>query len=202
NLSGNKLYVFPELGSLKNLEYINLSSNDIYDTIPESLNELENLKYFDVADNKAIKGKILTNSKIEECFYSSFYSKYELCIPKGYEIKCLNEDSFMPCEEENIDVNSDGKCGEGYGKCPTGQCCNKDGQCGTSNDYCLISKKCQIKYGNCIDECSEIFSQMRNMGEDVDSIRCTADEEGRAQNCTVDLNNFKSLKNNEKITSL
>ena len=45
------------------------------------------------------------------------------------------------------------RCGQGYGSCPSGQCCSKYGYCGTSNDYC--GSGCQIGYGNCNNNSSD-----------------------------------------------
>ena len=133
--------------------------------------------------NKNIMGKVLHNKNLEQCDYSK---NYDLCIPKDYELNCLvnKSISFKTCEEEpDIEESTDGQCGEGHGKCPSGQCCNKDGQCGTTEDYCLISKKCQMKYGDCINECEQMFDQLRKLGGGyrVDSITCKVNEQGKAQ---------------------
>jgi len=114
-----------------------------------------------LSENQSIKGKVLINDSLEECIYD----KRELCVPKGYELKCTG-DLYDTCEEGNIiEEGNDGKCGEGYGKCPSGQCCNKDGQCGTSEDHCLVSKNCQINYGDCIDECEQIYNYLKSTDE-------------------------------------
>jgi len=228
DLAHNKLYKFPqELTELKNIEYIDLKLNDIYDTLPESLNKLENLKYLNIEENKSFSGKVLTNKSIEKCGYSNYN---DLCIPKYYELNCLIDKrvSLKTCEgENNTDESTDGSCGEGHGKCPSGQCCNKDGKCGTTEDYCLISKKCQINYGNCIDECEQMYNQLRKLGENkVDSITCIADKQGKAQKivihsgdqtyidqlenisdlesltieCVSTIDNFKPILHNENIT--
>jgi len=119
-------------------------------------------------------------------------------MPKGFELKCsmkdranyvddinneINENiKFKTCEEDIIGENNDNKCGEGHGKCPSGQCCSKDGECGTTDDYCLVTKKCQMAYGNCIDECEEIYKQLKNIGiENVNRVTCTPNEEGKAK---------------------
>jgi len=90
---------------------------------------------------------------------------------------------FKTCEEEpDIEVSTDGKCGEGHGKCPSGQCCNKDGQCGTTEDYCLVSKKCQMNYGECKNECEQIYDQLRKIrNSDFDDVECKSNKEGKAQ---------------------
>jgi len=44
-------------------------------------------------------------------------------------------------------VSTDGQCGDGHGKCPSGQCCSQYGYCGTSTAHC--NAKCQTKYGIC-----------------------------------------------------
>jgi len=137
----------------------------------------------DVYNNKKISGKVLINQSLEKCGYSSDDS---LCIPVGYELKCsmYNNDltSFKTCEEDNNEESTNGQCGENHGKCPSGQCCNKDGQCGTTEDYCLVTKKCQIEYGDCKDECEEIYDQLRKLdGNKVNSVKCTANEKGNVQ---------------------
>jgi Leucine-rich repeat (LRR) protein len=49
NLKENNLLKIPEaIPTLKNIEYINLDSNIIYGRLPESLNKLEKLKYFNI----------------------------------------------------------------------------------------------------------------------------------------------------------
>jgi len=251
DLSENNLVSIPkQLKDLKNLEYIDLSENDIYDKIPEYLNDLENLKFFNIVRNKGISGKVLTNKKLETCVYSK---NYNICIPKGYELKCLPEKekpfnidnyhlyssdtpdqySFKICEEdneENIEVGTDNQCGEGRGKCPSGQCCNKDGKCGTTDDFCLMSKSCQIKYGNCKDECEEIYDQIKKINDDrlYNIVECSANNQGRAvklvmngqnqkyidqlvnlsdlETLTINdienVENFKSLNHNKNLTSL
>jgi len=44
------------------------------------------------------------------------------------------------------------KCGPTYGNCPGNYCCSKDGKCGTSNDYCNVTKGCQVEYGLCYED--------------------------------------------------
>jgi len=46
-------------------------------------------------------------------------------------------------------TSTNGKCGEGYGNCPTGKCCSKYGWCGKTSDYCDIAKGCQSEFGQC-----------------------------------------------------
>ncbi|ORX56577.1 hypothetical protein BCR36DRAFT_320070 [Piromyces finnis] len=41
------------------------------------------------------------------------------------------------------------KCGEGYGNCPTGQCCSAKGYCGKTTSYCSSAKGCQPEFGTC-----------------------------------------------------
>jgi len=44
-------------------------------------------------------------------------------------------------------ISVDGRCGEGVGHCPSGECCGSDGYCGTGSDYCGIG--CQKEFGQC-----------------------------------------------------
>jgi len=204
-LSSNLFNKFPHgLAKLENIEYINLSANDIYDKLPESLNKLENLKYFYIVGNKNIIGKVLLNKNLEQCVYSD---NYDLCIPKDYELNCLKDSiiSFKTCEEGiNIEESTDGQCGEGHGKCPEGQCCNKDGECGTTEDYCLVSKQCQMNYGDCIDECEQIYNQLKKLEGEyrVDGITCRINEQGKAQNLVLESGDNTYIKQLENLSDL
>jgi len=89
----NKLTKIPEkLSKLEKLEILELYGNKISGEIPESLNKLTNLKTFGVSDNKNIKGKILTNNSLKECYYDE---NAKLCKPK--EVKCAQEYKFKSC---------------------------------------------------------------------------------------------------------
>ncbi|OUM62356.1 carbohydrate-binding module family 18 protein [Piromyces sp. E2] len=44
-------------------------------------------------------------------------------------------------------VTVDGRCGEGLGNCPAGQCCGINGYCGTGDEYCGTG--CQSEFGHC-----------------------------------------------------
>jgi len=101
--------------------------------------------------------KISTNDRCGKgkgkCPNGECCSKYGWCgtsndhcaISKG----CQSE--FGKCAEEKK-TPVDGKCGKGYGKCPSGQCCSKYGWCGTSTDYCALSKGCQSEFGKCSND--------------------------------------------------
>jgi len=132
-----------------------------------------------IGGNKSIRGKILKNKSLEQCYYSD---NYDLCIPKDFEANCYLSDVYKTCEEEN--ESSNGQCGEGIGKCPSGQCCNKDGKCGSTEDFCLIRKNCQSEYGDCIDECEEIFDILKNtykIKSRTNIMECNTDEQGKAE---------------------
>jgi len=49
----------------------------------------------------------------------------------------------------NDEICMEGRCGEGIGKCPEGQCCSKNGYCGTTSEFCTLSQGCQKEYGDC-----------------------------------------------------
>ncbi|RJE21904.1 chitinase [Aspergillus sclerotialis] len=44
-------------------------------------------------------------------------------------------------------VSTDGTCGVGKGKCPSGQCCSQYGNCGSGDDFCKTG--CLSDYGEC-----------------------------------------------------
>jgi len=45
-----------------------------------------------------------------------------------------------------------------------------------------MSKSCQIKYGNCKDECEEIYDQIKKINDDrlYNIVECSANNQGRA----------------------
>ncbi|ORX80697.1 L domain-like protein [Anaeromyces robustus] len=134
-----------DLVKLKNLEYLDLSDNEIEFEIPESFNELKELKYIDLRRNKNFKGKTLTISNLEKCYYDNNYS---LCRAK--KMKCFEKNiTFESCTDEDNKINPHNECGKGKGKCAEGLCCSKYGYCGSSENHCLISKGCQSGYGFC-----------------------------------------------------
>lgn len=135
-----------ELANLTNLEYLDLSNNDIDYEIPKSFNSLSNLEYIDLRGNKNFKGKTLINSSLKSCYYDS---NYTLCVQKN--MNCF--DSYLAlkkCTKYDNKVSATGECGRGYGYCPEGYCCSKDGTCGTGDGYCSIVNGCQPAYGTCI----------------------------------------------------
>jgi len=44
-------------------------------------------------------------------------------------------------------TDNTGRCGSGFGKCPSGQCCSQYGYCGTTSEYCKTG--CQKSFGTC-----------------------------------------------------
>ncbi|KAJ6095989.1 hypothetical protein N7486_006735 [Penicillium sp. IBT 16267x] len=50
--------------------------------------------------------------------------------------------------EEKLASPLDYRCGEKYGKCPSGTCCSGAGFCGTTKAHCR-SPECKIDYGKC-----------------------------------------------------
>ncbi|ORX51846.1 hypothetical protein BCR36DRAFT_582884 [Piromyces finnis] len=56
---------------------------------------------------------------------------------------------FGTCNDEPNQESKNGRCGEGFGKCPKGQCCGKDGYCGVTDKHCLSNLGCQSEFGDC-----------------------------------------------------
>jgi len=93
-------------------------------------------------------------------------------------------------------------CGENIGQCPSGQCCN-NGKCSTEKDLCLVSKGCQMKYGKCVDECTEFINNNFIDDSRLYHFNCRSDEEGRASyiynRFEVELNEIAYMKNVTEI---
>jgi len=74
-------------------------------------------------------------------------------IENSYDFNSDNNLCFEPFSENTYSMISDNnlniRCGPKYGKCPSGQCCNKNGKCGTKATFCSKQNGCQPKYGKC-----------------------------------------------------
>jgi len=114
----------------------------IYDNVFyfELFKKKKKKSYFNYNEN--LKGKTLSNDKIEECRYDD---KYDLC--KSKDMTCLKEYNFKSCNSTDNEISQDGQCGKGKGKCPSGECCSKYGWCGTSDKHCKSG--CQSEFGTC-----------------------------------------------------
>jgi len=48
-------------------------------------------------NNGNIKGKVIINDNLEACYYDK---EYDLCIPKGKEVRCFPDDyNFKTCDD-------------------------------------------------------------------------------------------------------
>jgi len=110
NLSGNNLKKFPKLlENFENLVKLDLSFNEIYDVLPEYLNNLSKLEEFIMLGNINIKGKTLANDSLKVCSYNE---KYSLCLAK--KMPCIEYNiKFKPCSDKN-DLATDDQCEEVY----------------------------------------------------------------------------------------
>jgi len=103
-------------------------------------------------DNENINNESKCGKGYGKCPSGECCSKYGWCgktndhclASKG----CQSE--FGKCTKDNEDnINNEGKCGKGFGKCRSGECCSKFGWCGNTDDHCLASKGCQSEFGKC-----------------------------------------------------
>ena len=76
------------------------------------------------------------------CGTTDDYCKIEKGCQTAYG-KCITE--------SKVKIGEDGRCGEGIGSCPEGECCSKYGWCGKDEDFCSIAKGCQVDFGTCSD---------------------------------------------------
>jgi len=157
HIAAQEITKIPEqLSNLENLEILDLNDNLIDDVLPESLNNLSELKIIFISGNVNVKGKTLTNAKLEQCSYSE---DYDICIAK--DMDCFKGDYYQLKYCDDIEPNDDeqystnGQCGNGNGKCQPDYCCSKYGWCGKTDDHCSAAKGCQIKYGTCNGESQE-----------------------------------------------
>ncbi|KAL6590459.1 RNI-like protein [Neocallimastix sp. 'constans'] len=178
DIKNNNLTKIPSaIENLKKLEYLNIRNNKIDQEIPEYLNTFENLSIIDFTELKNLKGHVLNNKNLKECYYDFSYS---LC-KETENIPCLSkyDKSFPLCSSANTKTNitiktktttttktktittttktkttnvstvtsTNGKCGAKDGVCPTGECCSKYGYCGRSEKHCGTG--CQSEFGQC-----------------------------------------------------
>jgi len=102
-LDFNKITNIPSsLGDLKKLEVLNLYNNLIDDLLPESLNDLPNLRKINLGENINIKGKSLNNTSLTECNYTPLAGyTYSMCVSANATCKDNTDRApQQPCEEE------------------------------------------------------------------------------------------------------
>jgi len=176
DLHDNKLdcEVPQSLNNLPNLKNINFSDNKnikgktlTNDNIKDckygnNVNELckaEEMKCFDNYGDLIIncKNKISTDGTCGmnkgKCPDGECCSRFGWCgtsekhclVSNGCQSKFGNCILLTPSPD--LPISTNGRCGEKYGKCPSGQCCSRYGWCGKSSDYCDIG--CQSIYGDC-----------------------------------------------------
>jgi len=148
-IKGQNIDIIPnKLSQLTNLEYIDFSFNTIDSELPESLNSLSKLKYINFEGNRNLTGKTLTNDNLEFCFYEKHFT---LC--KAKDMQCLDNLglNFNECVADDH-ISTNGQCGKGYGRCPSGKCCSKYGWCGTGENFCSISFGCNSDFGECTSD--------------------------------------------------
>jgi len=135
------------LATMENIEEIYLNYCKIDDEIPESLNNLKKLKAFEVYET-GIRGKALTNESLRRCGYGK---TDKVCKTK--DLRCLEgRDKIKNCEEvSDSTITTNGRCGNGNGRCPDGECCSKYGYCGKSEKHCYPSNGCQANLGDCFN---------------------------------------------------
>jgi Leucine-rich repeat (LRR) protein len=75
------------------------------------------------------------------------------CQSEFGECNSTTDKSETP-EKPETTTTVEGRCGEGYGKCPEGQCCSKYGWCGKAYIYCSLNEGCKPEYGICTQETS------------------------------------------------
>jgi len=93
---------------------------------------------------------------IGRCKTGECCSKYGWCgkTEKHCEVEFGCQSEYGECEKSssksgNEMISKDGKCGEGIGRCKSGECCSKYGWCGKSARYCSVREGCQSEYGEC-----------------------------------------------------
>jgi len=98
DLSGNSIRSLDErLVSLENLETLILKNNIIRGDIPESLNNLTQLKEVDFSYNY-LEGKTLTNPNLEKCNYT----RNSVCLAKV--MACSDDQNITLCSDMETEV--------------------------------------------------------------------------------------------------
>jgi len=98
NLSSNEITeISSSISKVENLVSLDLSFNKINCTIPKSLNDLQKLEYINLSGNIDIRGKTLTNPKLDACYYNIgnnatedgiCLAKNTMCVPGEIIPKC------------------------------------------------------------------------------------------------------------------
>jgi len=97
DLTNNRITSIQEtLGKLKYLEELYLSNNKINGSLPQSLNNLKELKIIDLQLNVNVKGRSLTCPKLTVCIYTDFNEiQTDFCVDK--KSVCIpDEAQFLP----------------------------------------------------------------------------------------------------------
>eukprot|EP00833_Pecoramyces_ruminatium_P001468 jgi/Orpsp1_1/1175500/evm.model.c7180000054105.1 len=82
----------PELAELKSLYYLHFEGDNLK-SLPTFLNTMESLKTVFFEGNPELKGAIVDNDNISQCFYD--YNNENLCLPRE-NVKCLEAFTSKP----------------------------------------------------------------------------------------------------------
>jgi len=110
-------------------------------------------QYYDYSGILNFKQKLLDN--INDFTYE--YNDVNIAANDDFNYDFISENNLCYKFDETTNTNTDtindkstnNRCGPNYGKCPSGQCCNKNGKCGTKATFCSKQNGCQPKYGKC-----------------------------------------------------
>ncbi len=113
--------------------------------ILKGFDRIKKLSFERIIFNQGVINEIVALPKLKEI-------EFDFCYLENGNIDALK--NLPNLTIKNVDeliieekISTDGKCGEEYGKCPSGQCCSKYGYCGKSKDYC--ESGCQSDFGKC-----------------------------------------------------
>jgi len=127
--------------------------------------EMKNKGYATIDGSQVILKDGRCGSKYGSCPSGQCCSKYGYCGKSSDFCGSGCQSSYDKCNSNSgyssSSVSKDGRCGPGYGSCPSNKCCSKYGYCNTGSDHCSIDKGCQSSYGRCDSKSSSISTNGR-----------------------------------------
>ncbi|OUM61948.1 carbohydrate-binding module family 18 protein, partial [Piromyces sp. E2] len=138
-----------EFTSEKMMDYLTkIGSKNIISEIPEDQPNIfiNNGKHVVYSKNNKYNGcGIQAGNK--KCGHDKCCSSDGQCRHDIESCKTSNGCQIKYGDCKIVKSSTEGRCGHGFGSCPSGKCCSHNGYCGKSSEHCGLG--CQLNYGHC-----------------------------------------------------